>query len=92
MRNQRIVNREQRIEMDKTHASVSFFINYSLFVIHYSNNSLFTKFLYYLLNPKDNYLPFTSMTTYSDLHPVLKSIAQSEIPDVTIKSVDCLFS
>lgn len=34
----------------------------------------------------------TSITTYSDLHPVLNFNAQSDIPDVTIKFVSVLFS
>lgn len=33
------------------------------------------------------YLPCTSITTYSDLQPVLNRMAQSEMPEVTMKSV-----
>lgn len=38
------------------------------------------------------YLPTISITTYSDLQPVLNRIAQSEIPEVTIKFVFSRFS
>ena len=38
------------------------------------------------------YFPSISSIRYSDLHPVLNLIAQSEIPDVTIKFVLPLFS
>lgn len=77
----------------------NFIFDYILIIIHVKINIFF--FIFYIKSclfclifytKLHIYSPWISINTYSDLHPVLNLMAQSEIPEVTMKLVLSLFS